>query len=364
MTIEWLIETLGESGTAALFGLLAGLVFGFGAQRSRFCLRAAVIEFTHGHMGERVGVWLLVFTGAIAFTQGLWWLGVIDISDVRQLTATGSLSGAILGGLMFGCGMILTRGCASRLLVLSANGNLRALLSGLVFAVVAQASLHGQLAPVRSYLAGLWTIRGTDVRHALDLLGIGQEFGPLIGAVWFLLALSIAWRLRIRFVFAAGAIGVAAAVALGWYLTWSLSQVAFDPIPVKSMTFSGPSADVLMFVLNPPGGALDFDIGLVPGVFAGSFLSAWLARELKLEGFQGGAAMRRYVIGAALMGMGGMLAGGCAVGAGITGGSVFAVTAWVTLAAMWAAAGVTDYLVDRGPEPAASNPAINAEPAE
>ena len=130
------------------------------------------------------------------------------------------------------------------------------------------------------------------------------------------------------------------------------------------MTFSGPSADVLMFVLNPPGEALDFDIGLVPGVFAGSFLSAWLARELKLEGFQGGAAMRRYVIGAALMGMGGMLAGGCAVGAGITGGSVFAVTAWVTLAAMWAAAGVTDYLVDRGPEPAASNPAINAEPAE
>lgn len=366
MNPEWLIDTLGESGTAALFGLAAGLLFGFGAQRSRFCLRAAVIEFAHGHMGERVAVWLLVFTGAVAFTQGLWWLGLIDITQVRQLTATGSLSGAIIGGLMFGCGMILTRGCASRLLVLSANGNLRALLSGLIFAVAAQASLRGQLAPARQYLAGLWTVQGADLRHALDLLGVGSEFGPAIGAVWFVLALAVAWRLRIRALYVAGAIAVAAAVALGWYLTWTLSQYAFDPVAVKSMTFSGPSADVLMFVLNPPGEALDFDIGLVPGVFAGSFLAAWLAGELKLEGFQGGAAMRRYVAGAVLMGFGGMLAGGCAVGAGITGGSVFAVTAWVTLAAMWAAAGVTDYIVDRDralPAATVRDPAVSAGPS-
>ena len=45
----------------------------------------------------------------------------------------------------------------------------------------------------------------------------------------------------------------------------------------------------------------------------------------------------------------GMLAGGCAVGAGVTGGSIFALTAWLTLAAMWAAAGLTDLVVDRLP---------------
>ncbi|MFN0265346.1 YeeE/YedE family protein [Tepidamorphus sp. 3E244] len=346
---DWLIDRLGEGGTAALFGLIAGIVFGYAAQRSRFCLRAAVIEFVHGHMGERVAVWLLVFTGAVFFTQALWWGGLIDITQVRQLAATGSLSGALIGGLLFGTGMILTRGCASRLLVLSATGNLRALLSGLVFAVTAQASLRGQLAPLREFLASLWIISGTDMRHALNLLGIGESFGPLIAAAWFVLALALAWRLRLNQVFVAGSLGVAGAVALGWLLTWTLSQHAFEPVAVKSMTFSGPSADVLMFVLNPPGDALDFDIGLVPGVFAGSFLAAWFARELKLQGFDGAAAMRRYVAGAMLMGFGGMLAGGCAVGAGITGGSVFAVTAWVTLAAMWAGAGLTDHLVDGQP---------------
>jgi uncharacterized membrane protein YedE/YeeE len=86
--------------------------------------------------------------------------------------------------------------------------------------------------------------------------------------------------------------------------------------PIQSLSFTGPVADMLMLVLSPPTAALKFDLGLVPGVFVGSFLSALLWKELKLEGFQGGPGMRRYIIGAMLMGFGGMLAGGCAVGAG------------------------------------------------
>ena len=77
-----------------------------------------------------------------------------------------------------------------------------------------------------------------------------------------------------------------------------------------------------------------------------AFLAAALSGELKLQGWHGGQSMRRYLAGAAMMGFGGMLAGGCAVGAGITGGSVFALTAWITLCAMWLAAGITDRLID------------------
>ncbi|MGZ8368814.1 MAG: YeeE/YedE thiosulfate transporter family protein [Rhodoplanes sp.] len=61
-------------------------------------------------------------------------------------------------------------------------------------------------------------------------------------------------------------------------------------------------------------------------------------------------SMRRYIVGAVLMGFGGKLAGGCAVGAGVSGGAIFAFTAWaawVTLACIWVAAGVTDLLLDR-----------------
>ena len=65
--------------------------------------------------------------------------------------------------------------------------------------------------------------------------------------------------------------------------------------------------------------------------------------------------MHRYLIGAALMGFGAMLAGGCSIGAGVTGTSAMALTAWIALTAMWAGGTVTDLVVDRrgaGPAPA------------
>jgi uncharacterized membrane protein YedE/YeeE len=57
----------------------------------------------------------------------------------------------------------------------------------------------------------------------------------------------------------------------------------------------------------------------------------------------------RYLIGAVLMGYGSMLAGGCAVGAGVTGGSVMATTAWTALVTMWLAAGLTDLALREQP---------------
>lgn len=87
----------------------------------------------------------------------------------------------------------------------------------------------------------------------------------------------------------------------------------------------------------------------MPGVFLGAFAAAALYGELKLEGFQGGAGMRRYLVGATLMGFGGMLAGGCAVGAGLSGTAVFTITAFVTLTAMWISAALTDRLLDQHP---------------
>jgi uncharacterized membrane protein YedE/YeeE len=147
-----------------------------------------------------------------------------------------------------------------------------------------------------------------------------------------------------------GATAVGAMVALAWLATYQVSRHAFDVIPIQSLSFTGPSSDVLMLVLSPPGQPLKFDLGLVPGVFLGSFIAAALFGELKLEGFQGGQSMRRYIVGALLMGFGGMLAGGCAVGAGLSGAAVFTVTAWVTLSTMWAGAALTDALVDRRAE--------------
>jgi uncharacterized membrane protein YedE/YeeE len=360
MSFDAVIARLGEMWTATLLGLVVGVLFGFFAHRSRFCLRAAVIEFRRGTHEGKLTVWLFTFSTAVLLTQAFVLLGWLDASDARQLSARGSLSGAAIGGAMFGCGMILARGCSSRLLILAAQGNLRALLSGLVFAVTALSALSGLLSPVRQVVAGWWTVEGGAARDLLAITGWGHPGGLAFGALWLAGALVWAWRQRVRFWGWFGAIGAGVMVSIAWLATYRLSRAAFDlVIPVQSLSFTGPAADTLMLVLSPPGAqALKFDIGLVPGVAIGAFVSALLWRELKLEGFQGGQSMRRYIAGAMLMGFGGMLAGGCSVGAGVSGAAVFNLTAWTALCGMWGAAALTDWLVDR---PAAMTPTSAAE---
>ena len=346
--LTFIVDHLGEELVSWLGGLLVGGLFGFFAQRSRFCLRAAAIEFSRGESGQRLAVWLLTFAAALMGTQLFAALGWLDVSNARQLAQQGSISGALIGGVMFGCGMVLARGCASRLLVLSANGNLRALLSGLVFAVTAQAAWRGLLSPAREWLTGLWLVDGGLSRDIIGLVGGGAAEKIAFSAIWLLAGFAFAFRSRLAPRPLWSALATGAAVVAGWTFTYQLSQSSFSPVTIKSLTFSGPSAEVLTVVLNSSHLRLGFDLGIMPGVFLGSFAAAALGRELRLEGFSDGLGMRRYLIGAVLMGFGAMLAGGCAVGAGITGASVFALTAWIVLIGMWLGAALTDLIVDRG----------------
>ncbi|MGI3186713.1 YeeE/YedE family protein [Nioella aestuarii] len=347
MDIVPLIDQIGEPQTAAFFGLITGVIFGIAAQRSSFCLRASVVEFAKGQLGSRMAVWLLAFSTAVFWTQLADLSGLMRAEDARMMAVPGSVSGAVVGGLLFGVGMIMARGCSGRLLVLAATGNMRSLVSGLVFAVVAQMALQGWLAPVRNWIAGLWITPGGANFNLLTSLHLPPVSGFLIGLAFALAALWLARKNRVSLRVLFTASGVGFAVATGWVLTFALSQVAFDPVQVESATFTGPSAHTLMFFLTSSP-ALEFDIGLVPGVFLGAFLSAAWGRELKLQGFDGAANMSRALIGAALMGMGGMLAGGCAIGAGVTGGSIFVGTAWLALLCMWVGGMVTSWLLNQG----------------
>jgi uncharacterized membrane protein YedE/YeeE len=352
MNIAGLIESHGEKTVLALGGLLIGALFGFFAQRSKFCLRSATLEFWHRNFGEKVSVWLLTFGSAVVGVQLLTLTGHMDAGATRQISATGSISGALVGGVLFGAGMIMTRGCASRLLVLSANGNLRALLSGLIFAVTAQAALGGALAPWREAISGWWTVDGGASRNLLAITHAGPWGGLLFGLVWLLAALYFSVRSGWGFWKWVGGIGTGLAVAAGWGFNYWVSKNSFEVVPVQGLTFSGPSAEWLMRVLASPAPEVGFNFGLVPGVFLGSFVGAWIGKDFALEGFKDGYSMRRYIAGAVLMGFGAMLAGGCAVGAGITGGAIFAVTAWLALAGMWLGAGIADKLIDAPAAPA------------
>jgi uncharacterized membrane protein YedE/YeeE len=342
------VELWGTLPVLATGGAVVGLLFGFFAQRSRFCLRAAVIDVWRGRFGERLAVWLLAFATAVVAVRALTLVGWLDVSGARQLANRGSLSGALIGGALFGVGMVMTRGCASRLLILSANGNLRALLSGLVFAVTAQAAMGGALEPWRTQIASWWMIDGGSARSLLAQLGLGPVAGLAFGLVWLAAGVWYSVRAGNHLWMWVGGMGTGLAVALAWYFTFAVSQASFDPVTVAGLTFSGPSAQWLMRVLSNPSPPFDFDAGMLPAVFVGSALGALVKREFKIEGFHNGLTMVRYIVGAIAMGFGSVLAGGCAVGAGMTGGAIFSLTAWLALLGMWLGGGLMDRLL---PEP-------------
>lgn len=361
MSMAQLLETFGLPVILASGGALIGCLFGFFAQRSRFCLRAAVIEFWHRRFGEKLSVWLLAFATAVIAVQLMALLGWLDTGNARQISATGSLSGALIGGLTFGIGMVMTRGCASRLLVLSANGNLRALLSGLIFAVTAQSALSGALSPMRLAISSWWTVPGGASRDLLAITGLGHGAGLAMGGVWLMAALYFSLRSPHRGLWMwVGGIGTGLMVAAAWGFSQWLARESFDPVQIQGLTFSGPSAEWLMRVLQWPSAPIGFEFGLMPGVFLGSLIGALIGKEWKLEGFSDGYSMRRYIGGAILMGFGSMLAGGCAVGAGVTGGAIFALTAWLSLAGMWLGAGLTDRWLDGGSLQAQGKTTANA----
>lgn len=339
--METLIDRFGEPTLLLFIGLITGLVFGANAYHSRFCLRAATAEVSSGIAGPRFAVWLIVFLSALAAVQTSIWLKLLDVSEARQLASVGSLSGALIGGLMFGIGMILARGCASRLLVLSASGNLRAIITGLVLTLTAQAALRGVLSPAREALFGLWTMPGGSQRELSTTLSIPRGAVVIFTVVGLFAALLFAKRQNLKVGEIVSALLVGAAIWMGWILTYHLAQSSFEVVTVQSVTFTGPSTDTLMSLINTALPVRNFGTGLVPGVFIGALTVAVLKGEAQIQRFEPNTPMERYLLGGVLMGFGAMLAGGCAVGAGVTGGAILSVTAWLAVFSMWVGATIT-----------------------
>ncbi|WP_371808760.1 YeeE/YedE family protein [Ruegeria sp. HKCCD4884] len=352
--MERLIDLLGDPGALAFAGAFVGILFGVTAQKSHFCLRASTIEVAEGELGPRLAVWLIAFTAALTLVQAFVAFEWLDLSETRAIASTGSLSGAILGGAMFGVGMVLARGCASRLLVLAACGNLRALITGLVLTLVAQATYTGVLSPARELLSGIWTVSGGTSRDLSEILGFSPVVYTAVAVLGLVSAIAFAFHRRVVPIRIVTAAGVGVAVALGWLMTFAIAQASFEVVPVSSVTFTGPATDTLMALVAERNVVLSFGIGLVPGVAIGAAGSALTAGEWKIERFGPDAPMERYLVGAVLMGFGAMLAGGCAVGAGLSGGSALSLTAWLAVFFMWVGAISAHRLMRRIPVPQTS----------
>ncbi|MFD1509046.1 YeeE/YedE family protein [Lacimonas salitolerans] len=315
------LETLTPAQAAVWLALAVGLAFGVLAQITRFCFRRII---DGDDRRQAAGIWLTALAVAVLGTQGAVALGWIGFAEHRFMASGLPVLAIVLGGLMFGAGMILTRGCISRLTVLSGTGNLRAALVLIVFAVVAHATLKGVLAPVRTTLGSVTL----DVSPALP--------GPALlwAAGIALAALAFAWRSGNRPGMLVLAALLGGLVPLAWVGTGFVLFDDFDPIGMESLSFTAPATEALFFTVASTAVSPGFGTGLVGGVLLGAAIAALIGGQFQWQSFDSPRQTGRYMAGAVLMGVGGVLAGGCTVGAGLSGIPTLSLAAILAIASI------------------------------
>ncbi|APG46407.1 YeeE/YedE family protein [Phaeobacter porticola] len=326
-----MFETLGFEDTTArsvsvLFALGIGIIFGALAQFTRFCFRRAVVGEDRK---QAAGVWAIALSVAVFGTQAAVAQGWVSFAEHRLLISDLPIVAIVLGGLMFGAGMVLTRGCVSRLMVLTGSGNLRALIVVVTFAVVAHATLKGVLAPLRTWIGSMTVPMGEYVSLA------ALPGGALTGAgLITVAAVVIALRSGNRPSMLIGGAVIGALVPLAWVGTGYVLFDEFDPIAMESLSFTAPSAETLFYTLASSAVPAGFGTGLVGGVLIGALAAALLSGSFQWQSFESPRQTGRYLSGAVLMGVGGVLAGGCTVGAGLAGIPTLSLAAVLALASI------------------------------
>jgi uncharacterized membrane protein YedE/YeeE len=265
---------IGAVTIGALFGLIGRL--------SGFCLRSAVIEGLEGRSGRQVVAWLVALAAAVAGTQALALSGAVDLSESIYLGGAVALPAIALGGLMFGFGMVLTRGCGGRHMVLAAGGNLRSWVVLVVLGLSAYATLRGVLAPARVWLEGLAPVDAEAAVGGADALvagSLGVEAAGVAAALAGLAgvgAVAGTWAVARRALTREVAVGVAAGLGIGllipagWYVTGVLGFDEFEPTGLHSLSFTAPIGNALQYLMTFTGSQADFGIAAVGGVLAGA----------------------------------------------------------------------------------------------
>jgi hypothetical protein len=307
----------------------------------------------------RMRMWALAMGVAVLGFNAMAALGWVDAGKSLYGGPRIVWLSAVVGGLMFGFGMVLASGCGSRTLVRVGGGNLKSLVVLVVLGLAAFATLKGITAVARVATVDKVAIEATAGQDLPSLLaaasGIGrQRLAALLGGA-IGLAL-VGWALarsegRSAPVLLGGA-GIGAIVVGLWWLSGVPGHLAEDPTTLEesflatnsrrmeSLSFVAPVAYALDWVLFYSDAAKKLTIGIVAtaGVIAGSAAHALATRSFRWEGFRDVSDTANHLVGAALMGAGGVTALGCTVGQGISGLSTLSVTSFIALAAIVAGA--------------------------
>ena len=346
------------------------LIMGFVVNKTHFCTMGAVSDWVNIGDTGRMRAWVLAMAVALLGVIALEATGTINLSSETfppYRSANFSWVRYVVGGLMFGIGMVLASGCGNKTMVRVGSGNLKSLVVLIVGMIASYLMLWSPLYE-KAFMPWVQAASVNLAQHGMPSQQAGDVISGLLGAAPskrnnLLLALAVAVGMLI-FVFKSkdlrasfdnilSGVAVGAAIVAGWYLTggalgqaWKdYAEMATDipsRVQVQSYTFVSPMGDAVHYLLNPMKmSLLNFGVMALAGVIAGSFIYAIATRNFRIEWFASFGDFVNHAVGGVLMGVGGVLAMGCTVGQAITGMSTLAIGSMLTFVAIVAGAVVT-----------------------
>lgn len=321
---------------AALIGLAGGTVLGLAARLGNFCTVSALEMAAYGKDMRKLRLWGIVLGVAVLATQVGAMTGYVNLAGTFYHGIAWNPIASIAGGLMFGYGMAMAGNCGFSALARLGGGDIRALVIVVVIGIAGFITLSGPLAPLRALLFAQHTAEGPQgILHNLETYA---GLPPAI-AVALVTAGLLVWALSssaLRKEPAMLAWGVAAGLAVAGCLagtSW-LADASLGAIEVEGPSFTAPVGRALLFLMTSTAGGMSFSVGIVSGVIFGALLASALRGSFRWEACEDPRELGRTIVGAALMGIGGVIAMGCSIGQGVT---AFATLSWsgpVTLLAI------------------------------
>jgi len=325
--------------------------------RGHFCTMGAISDWVLMRDATRLRQWALAMATAILGFGAMSWAGWV--SPLQTIYASSQLSwlSAVVGGALFGIGMVMASGCSSKSLVRLGAGNLKSLVVLMAMAVVAMASMRG--------LTAVWRV------NHLDPVSWDLVHGPFVGqwvsafwglslpqgmglSAWVVATVLLVWVVRERSFNTASnwftGAGLGLLVVCMWWVSGVLGFVpehpeTLDPVfltthsaRMEAMSFTAPVAywmDAFMYFSD---GTKRLTLGMASalGVLFGACVSALTQGSFRWEGFTHRADLVQHLLGGSLMGLGGVLAMGCTFGQGLSGMSTLSLGSFLAVLGIFA----------------------------
>lgn len=311
-------------------GLGLGGAFGFVARRGRFCTLGAIEDSVYANDTRRLRTWLVAIGVAVIGVHLLESFGELDLTKSIYTGSRLEFGALIIGGLIFGFGMALNGTCGMGTLRQIGGGDLRAVITFLVMGVTAMMTMRGLTGVARVAVTDPLAVDlGASATQRLPLLAGLSGQGVTIAAIVIGLGIAVfafahrGFRASPRFAVTGILIGLI--VVAGWWATGVAGYDSFDTRRIESFTFVGPLGDTLLYGMLSTALSLDFPIGAVIGFVIGAYLAAVSDGSFRWQIPASAAEFKRRLIGAFMMGFGGITALGCTIGQGVTGVSTLSV---------------------------------------